>query len=276
MVFSSAYVFAQSANNSKIVFIGDSNTARYGKHMHDLLKSKSSDVQYYGLPGARPYSFKNQYKYYSGPYIAPDTELTPTTKTPLMTDIVKKHSADTYIIALGGNQISKSNRKLYTDKAYTNLTLTNLRQGQTNGKMTEAERKSVLSYLSGVKREAAWLVSQIPKGKGCMYISPPYGYKTHLKPQFFHDIIKEAVEDRCHFLDGRVTDFYGGKDGGDKIHFTINKANQLADDLFNHEKGISWFLEEESNKSNIDESIKVIEDVEQHLRIETDCSIDED
>lgn len=272
-LFFSSSAFAQ-ADNPNIVFLGDSNTAIYGARMYENLSSLSNNVNYYGLPGARPYHYLESHpnlRYFGGAYIKAEGNLGRSNSTPPKMDALnREHRPDIYIVALGGNQMGQEMRKDYTDKGWLGVTLSDLRNSQNlPNNMSESQRNAQLSYVNRVQSEIEKLIEKMPSDSQCIYISPPLGAPTHLKPEFFHDAIKEIVskDSRCAYIDGRASPFVA-RSSSDPVHFSKTSANALADKLFSMDGGIKDLI----TRHNLSGAINSSQVIEQNLQAPQACS----
>ncbi len=246
-----------------IVFLGDSNTAIYGERMHGHLSSLSNNANFYGLPGARPYHYLESHpnlRYFGGEYIRASGNLGRSNSTPpKMGDLIAQHKPDVFVVALGGNQMGQSMREDYTSKGWIGVKLADLRN-KTNlpANMSESQRTSQISYVARVQKEIKALIDKMPAESQCIYISPPLGASTHLKPEFFHDAIKEIVtqDGRCDYIDGRAAPFVA-RSSSDPVHFSRSAANTLADNLFNQENGIKDLILRRRTSAAVDAASNV-------------------
>src|SRR5690606_6951040 len=97
----------------------------------------------------------------------------------------------------------------------------------------------------------------------------PLGAPTHLKPEFFHDAIKEIVskDSRCAYIDGRASPFVA-RSSSDPVHFSKTSANALADKLFSMDGGIKDLI----TRHNLSGAINSSQAIEQNLQAPQACS----
>lgn len=246
LIFSSN-IYAFEKQTKSILFLGDSNAAIYGPKMFELLKSVSNNVNYYGLPGVRPYHFLNEYNisYNFGQYVSAQPNLANKFNSkgfpipPKIDDLLKTHNPDAFVIALGGNIISKQKRKYYTDQNWIMLTIKDLKQ-KTNlpNNLSEKQRLAEIKYFDSIKKEVSEFIKKIPFNSRCIFISPPKGAKTHQKPEFFYEAIQSSlVNSNCIYFDGRVMEF-SNNSKSDPIHYSKKAAFELAEKYFFNSGGI--------------------------------------
>lgn len=227
------YSFPLWAYGDSLMFLGDSNPARYGLHMVKLLEDEFERVVYYGLPGARPASFlgNQRARFFGGAYIYPArADVLRSALVPKLKELIQRHRPSYLLIALGGNMMPLTLRRRYTNQAVIPMTKKDLLAPSTKRRYGTRWVRRQQAYLKRLDRELKHFMGHIPSHIGCFWIGPPKGADTHLKPQFFIDQMQESLKGKCHFVDGRLVDF-PTSEARDPVHYPWG-STQLPEAVF--------------------------------------------